>query len=46
MTKMDRTSRAIMKISKLRSMGLLEIQPTMTTRGALKRAVWMEGPRQ
>lgn len=35
-----------MKISKLRSMFLSMAQPTRTTSGALKRAVWIEGPMQ
>lgn len=43
---MDKTSRTIMKISKLRSISLPMNQPTMTTSGALKRAVWIEGPMQ
>lgn len=45
-TMMLSTSRAIMKISKLRSIGLPMAQPTSTTSGALKSAVWIEGPRQ
>jgi hypothetical protein len=43
---MDRTSRTIMKISKFKSMGFPIAKPTRTTRGALKSAVWMEGPKQ
>jgi hypothetical protein len=35
-----------MKISKFRSISLPRIQPTMTTKGALKSAVWIEGPMQ
>lgn len=44
--RMDRTSNAIMKISKLRSIGLPRAHATRTTSGALKRAVWIDGPRQ
>lgn len=45
-TKMARTSKAIMNISKLRSMFFPMAQPIMTTSGPLKSAVWIEGPRQ
>lgn len=35
-----------MNISKFRSISLPRPHPTMTTKGALKRAVWIDGPRQ
>ena len=45
-TRMAKTRRVTRKISKLRSSGFPRHQETMITKGALKRAVWMEGPRQ
>jgi hypothetical protein len=45
-TKIDIMSSTTMKISKLRSIGLPRPQPTITTRGPLKSAVCMDGPRQ
>lgn len=35
-----------MKISKFKSMGFPKAQPTMTTNGALKRAVCSDGAKQ
>lgn len=35
-----------MNISKFRSIGLPRAHPMRTTKGPLKSAVWIEGPRQ